>query len=274
MTRWAIAVLAAGVGLVAAAARAGGAEVVNAPTVFASRTLPSSAVTSFAVKCPPGHVATSGGVSSPPAGAGVLRIAPTGVGTYAFRLTNPTARPKRVGVAVTCRKVEAGPRLTVRHVQTTFRVGSDSQRSARLACPSRTTAAGWGVDVDGTALELRVASATLRGFRFTLHNTRSRARRATVYGNCVTVLRSAGAAPAPLRVKITTWTDAVVLSRQHYRHRCPSGWFSLGAGFAVGRPSLHLAGAAAVQGGGSWWVTHDASDQARVQLQLSCGRLG
>ena len=68
MGRWVIALVAAGVVLVAAAARAQTDQVVLAPTVFASHNLPSDAITGFTVSCPAGYAAVSAGVSRPGAG--------------------------------------------------------------------------------------------------------------------------------------------------------------------------------------------------------------
>lgn len=52
MGRWVIALVAAGVVLVGAAARAQTDQVVLAPTVLASHDLPSNAITGFTVTCP------------------------------------------------------------------------------------------------------------------------------------------------------------------------------------------------------------------------------
>ena len=57
--------MAAGVVLVAAAARAQTDQVVLAPTVFASHDLPSNAITGFTVTCPSGYAPSARGVSSP-----------------------------------------------------------------------------------------------------------------------------------------------------------------------------------------------------------------
>ena len=60
-----IALVAVGIGLVAASAWAQSGQVVLGPTVYASHDLPSDAITGFTVPCPSGYVAVSAGVSSP-----------------------------------------------------------------------------------------------------------------------------------------------------------------------------------------------------------------
>src|SRR5438034_11785901 len=100
MGRWAIALVAAGVVLVAAAARAQSDQVVLAPTVFASYSLPSDAVTGFTVSCSSGYLAVSGGVSRPGVGATLLSVRPLGLRGFTFRFGNPaTNDATRVTVA-------------------------------------------------------------------------------------------------------------------------------------------------------------------------------
>jgi hypothetical protein len=284
MGRWVIAVLATGIGLLAVSARA---EVVLAPTVYASRKLPSDAITTFAVACPAGHFAVGAGVSAPAAGTALLKAAPASPRAYTFSLGNPGANgAKRVTAAVACRKVRpGGPRLALRPVRATLTVGRGTQRSAALPCPPKTTPAGSGVDLDpgrarraapfaGAALELRAATASLHGFAFTVRNAGHRLRRAVVYGNCLTVVRSAGAPPTPLRVRITTFTDSLHAGRQRLGHGCPPGWFSLGAGYAVSSAAVRVVGAAPLGRGGRWWVENAAGGAGKVDLQLVCGSLG
>src|SRR4051812_42995951 len=110
MERWVIVLLAAGIALVAASARAGTEQVVVSPTVFASHELPSNAVTGFAVTCPPGFAAVSAGVTSPRAGSTLLTVKPVGPRGFVFRFGNPvTNDATRVTVSVACRKLGGGP---------------------------------------------------------------------------------------------------------------------------------------------------------------------
>src|SRR3954453_6106576 len=97
MERWVIVLLAAGIALVAAPARAGtGGQGVLSPPVFPSHNLPSNAITGFTVTCPAGYTAVSAGVTSPGAGATLLSLKPVGRG-FAFRVGNPaTHGPTRV----------------------------------------------------------------------------------------------------------------------------------------------------------------------------------
>jgi hypothetical protein len=285
MGRWVIAVVAAGVALVAASARAETAQVVLAPTVYASHELPSNAIRTFAVSCPRGYAAVAAGVSNPAPGATLLKVTPVGFGAYTFRFGNPaTSGAARVTVAVTCRKVRVGPLLKLKPVKLTFSVRPGTQKSASLPCPAQTTPAGGGIDLaptsaksatafGGAPLELRASTATLRGFRLTVRNTGKRVRAAAAYGNCLTVVRAAGARSAPLRVKITTFTDPVPPGRKRIAHACPRGWFSLGAGYAARPRSVHVTGAAAVTGGGRWWIENNGDVDAKANVQLTCGTL-
>jgi len=285
MGRWVIAVVAAGVALVAASARAETAQVVLAPTVYASHDLPSNAIRTFTVSCPRGYAAVGAGVSNPAAGATLLKVTPAGLGAYTFSFGNPaTNDAARVTVAVTCRKIRVGPLLKVKPVRLRFSVKPGTQKSASVPCPPQTTPAGAGIDLapasaksaaafGGAPLELRASTATLSGFGLTVRNTGKRVREAVGYGNCLTVIRSAGAQSAPLRVKITTFTDPVPPGRKPIAHACPRGWFSLGAGYAVRSRSLHVTGAAAVTGGGRWWIENGGDVGARANVQLTCGTL-
>jgi hypothetical protein len=282
MGRRVILALAVGLGLIAASARA---QVVLAPTVYAGHHLRANAVTAFTVGCPAGYLAAGGGVSTPAPGTTLLRVAPAGLGAYAFRLGNPRANgARRVTAAVACRRTRVGGSLLkLLPVKVALTVGPGAQKSVVLPCPAQTTPAGFGVDLaarpaksaasfSGAALELRASTASLRGFGFTLRNSGRRAHRAVAYGNCVTVVRSAGARPKPLRVKITTFTELVPAGRRRVGHVCPTGWFSLGVGYTARAPSVSVVGAATVDRGGRWWI-ENAAGEAKVGLQLACGSL-
>ena len=137
MGRWVIALVAAGVVLVAAAARAQSGQVVLAPTVYASHNLPSDAITGFTVTCPPGYVAVSAGVSSPGAGSTLLSVRPVGLRAYTFRFGNPaTNDPTRVTVAVACRKIRPpGPVIVLKRVKTRVVVRPGRRSRARSPAP-------------------------------------------------------------------------------------------------------------------------------------------
>jgi hypothetical protein len=262
--------------LVAASASA---QVVLAPTVFRTAELRSNAVTSFSVACAAGYVAVSAGVSTPAPGATLLTKKPVGRRAYSFRFGNPASdAERRVTVAVACRRIRAGaPLIQLKSVARRLNVPPGAQKAITLTCPPNTTPAGSGVDVASgrasTAVRVRAATATLRGFGFTLQNSGKAARRVALYGNCITVVRSRRAARRPLQVRITTFTDLVRPGRQQVTHACPRGWFSLSAGYAAGSRLLAVEGAAAVGGGGRWWVWSKAQAETAT-LQLVCGRLG
>jgi len=282
MGKWVIALMAAGVALVAASASA---QVVLAPTVFATHGLPSNAITAFTVTCPPGFVAVGAGVSSPAPGTTLLSIRPVGLRAYVFRIGNPATNPaQRVTVAVACRKLRVGgPALRVRPVKLKLVVKPGAQRTASLPCPQDTTPAGAGTDIQpqrgkaaggfaGNPLSVRTLTASLRGFAVTIRNSGHARRSAVLYGNCVTVLRPAGSEPAPLRVQVITFTDPFHPGLQRVMHPCPSGWFSIGAGYALRSPVLRLEGAA-IDGGARWWVRNTGDGAATARLQLACGRI-
>src|SRR6476661_6094605 len=216
MGRWVIALVAAGVVLVAAAARAQSGQVVLAPTVYASHNLPSDAITGFTVTCPPAYVAVSAGISSPGPGSTLLSVRPVGLRAYTFRFGNPAANdPTRVTVALACRKTTGGPVFTMKPVKTRVVVNPGETKSGTLTCASRTTPAGAAVDLDprrarsvdsfaGAALSLRTSTASLRAFQFRIANTGARAHDVLVQGNCATVLLASDVERTRLNTKIST----------------------------------------------------------------------
>jgi hypothetical protein len=287
-----IALLAVGIALVAASARAQSAQVVVAPTVYASRDLPSNTVTAFAVTCSAGYAAASAGISTPAPGTTVLAIAPVGLSSYRFRIGNPaTNGDQRVRVAVACRKVLAagtGSRLTLKlkPLKATYlTVPARKAASATLACPPGTVPAGGGVDLDsnrgktvetyrpGPGVGVRRQTATLRRFSFSLQNTAMQAKRVAVYGGCLTLVREAGAPRERLHVQATTYRVLVHPGAQVVTRRCRPGWFSLRAGFSLRASPTTAAGAAAVAGGGRWSLVSDATTDTLADVQLACGRL-
>jgi hypothetical protein len=287
-----IALLAVGIALVAASARAQSAQVVVAPTVYASRDLPSNTVTAFAVTCSAGYAAASAGISTPAPGTTVLAIAPVGLSSYRFRIGNPaTNGDQRVRVAVACRKVLAagtGSRFTLKlkPLKATYlTVPARKAASATLACPPGTVPAGGGVDLDsnrgktvetyrpGPGVGLRRQTATLRRFSFSLQNTAMQAKRVAVYGGCLTLVREAGAPRERLHVQATTYRVLVHPGAQVVTRRCRPGWFSLRAGFSLRARPTTAAGAAAVAGGGRWSLVSDATTDTLADVQLACGRL-
>src|SRR4051794_7653443 len=136
MERWVIVLLAAGIALVAASARAGTDQVVAAPTVLATHELPSNAITGFAVTCPPGYVAVSAGVTRPGPGSTLLSVKPVGPSGFVFRFGNPvTNDATRVTVAVACRKLSGGPVFKLKLVKNRFVVRPGTQKSVTLTCP-------------------------------------------------------------------------------------------------------------------------------------------
>lgn len=285
MGRWVIALVAAGVVLVAAAARAQSDQVVLAPTVFASHNLPSDRITGFTVSCPGGYVAVSGGVSSPAAGATLLSVRPVGTTGFTFRFGNPVTNDgTRVTVAVACRKIAGGPVLKLKRVKTRIVVGPGTQKTGTLACPPKSTPAGAAVDLtpgqaksvdsfSGGALSLRATTANLKAFQFRVANTGDRAHSAVVEGNCATVGLVPQVEHAKLSTKITTYTNVVAPGRHHFRHRCPSGWISLGTGYALTSASLRPEGAAAIGTAGQAWLRNTGSAALTARVQVVCARV-
>jgi hypothetical protein len=285
MGRWVIALVAVGVVLVAAAARAQTNQVVLAPTVFASHNLPSDAVTGFTISCPAGYAAVSGGVSSPAAGTTLLSVRPIGTSGFTFRFGNPvTNDATRVTVAVACRKITGGPVLKLKRVRTRIVVRPGTQKTGVLACPPNTTPAGAAVDLtpgqaksvdsfSGGSLSLRASTATLKAFQFRVANAGDRVHGAVVEGNCATVGLMPHVEHAKLTTKITTYTNLVTPGRRHFRHRCPSGWSSLGTGYVLTSASLRLEGAAAIGPAGQAWLRNTGAAPITAQVQVTCARV-
>lgn len=285
MGRLVIVLVAGGVVLVAAAARAQSEQVVLAPTVFASHKLPSDAITGFTVSCPHGYLAASGGVSSPGAGATLLSIRPVGLSGFTFRFGNPvTNDATRATVAVACRKISGGPVLKLKRVKTRVVVKPRTQKSGSLACPPNSIPAGAAVDLDpaqaksvdsfsGGALSLRATTATVQAFQFRIANTGRRAHNTVVEGNCAAIGLAPQVEHARLSTKITTYTDTVTPGRHHFRHRCRRGLVSLGTGFTLTSGSLRLEGTAAIGTAGRAWVENTADSPLTVRLQVVCARV-
>jgi hypothetical protein len=288
-----IALLAVGIALVAASARAQSAQVVAAPTVYAIHNLPANAVTTFTVPCSAGYAASSAGVATPGPGTTVLAIAPVGLRGYRFRIGNPaTNGDQRVRVAVACRKVlsaGSGPRFTLKLKPLKTRyltVPAKKTASAALACPPGTVTARGGADLDPSqgktvdayrvrpGVSLRRQTATLRRFTFSLHNTATHAKRVALYGGCLTLTREAGAPRVRLHVRATTYRVLVHPGAQVVTRRCRPGWVSLAAGFSLRNRVTNATGAAAVAGGGRWSVLSDGATDTLADVQLACGRVG
>src|SRR5690242_4829168 len=178
-----IALVAVGMGLVAAVAWAQPGQVVSGPTVFASHNLPAGAITGFKASCPPGYLALSGGVSKPGDGSTLLSVRPSGARAFIFRFGNPAASDAtRVTVAVACRMARGGPVLKLTPVKTKLVVKPGKAVSGILACPAHTTPAGAAVDLEpgratsvgsfgGASLSARASTASLHAFAFRIANT-------------------------------------------------------------------------------------------------------
>jgi hypothetical protein len=288
-----IALLAVGIALVAASARAQSEQVVVAPTVYATHDVPANAVTTFAVACSAGYAATSAGISTPAPGATLLAIAPVGRNSYRFQIGNPAANgDQRVRVALACRKVlsaATGLRFTLKlkPLKTTYlTVPARKAASATLACEPGTVPAGGGVDLDPNlrnavdayrgrpGVSLRRQTATLRRFSFSLQNTATQTKRVALYGGCLTLAREAGAPRERLHVRATTYRVLVHPGARVVTRRCRPGWFSLAAGFSLRARVMNATGAAAVSGGGRWALVSDAATDTLADVQLACGRVG
>jgi hypothetical protein len=263
------------------------AALVLGRTVLHAVGLSAGAVETIAVACPRGYLAMSGGVSVAAPGVALLRAVPAGTRAYAFALGNPAPNPaRRVTVAVGCRALRArtGAKIRVRHVAPrSFRVAPGAQRTAALACPAGTAPAGAGVDLapggrrssgfGGTPLSLRKLTESLRGFSFTVRNAGRSARTVAISGTCITVVSRAGSSPARLRVKVTTYREPLDSGRRTLTRRCPRGWFSLAAGYALPAPALTMEAAAAITAGARWSVFNSSNASRQVVLQLACGRV-
>jgi hypothetical protein len=288
MGRWVIALLAAGVALVAASARAQTEQVVLAPTVFATHGLPANGITTFTATCPRGYIAVSAGVSTPAPGTTLLEVTPVGLSSYRFRFGNPvTNDDQRVTVAVACRKVSAAKYVfRLKPLKTKYVIAPPRKAAAAiLDCPSGTTPAGAGVDLDpargksvhayraGPPLSIRRQTTTLSRFSFSVLNSGAQSRTVAFYGGCLTLVRAAGTAPQRLHVKVTTIRVALHLGPQTITRRCPSGWVSLAAGYSLLSRPTTTAGAAAISRCGQWALLNDGEGGTKADVQLACGRL-
>jgi hypothetical protein len=281
-----IALVAVGIGLVAASAWAQSGQVVLGTTVYALHDLPSDAITGFTVTCPPGYFAVSAGVSRPAPGTTLLSARPVGLRAFTFRFGNPvTNDATRVTVAVACRKSNGGPVLTLRPVKTRVVVKAGQMKSGTLTCPPQTIPAGAAFDLEpdrvksvdafaAALLSVRTSTASLRAFQFRIANAGKRAHDALVQGNCATVLFTPDLGRARLSTRILTYTDLIAPGRHHVLHRCPSGWTALGAGYALNSVSVRIDGAAAIDASGSWWVRNTAASPVTARVQVICARLG
>jgi hypothetical protein len=291
MGRVAIALVAAGIALVVASARAQGEQRVLTPSVFVTHNLPPNAITAFGVACRRGFIATSAGIAKPAAGATLLAITPVGVRAYRFRLGNPVTNAKqRVTVAVACRKPvasgQAKYKLKLKALKpTTAKAPPGKVAGVSLACPPGTVPAGAGADLDpnrqksvqgyrgGLRLTIRRQTSTLNRFSFSVQNAGSQTRAVVIYGGCVSLARAPGAPRERLHVEVTTFRVDVSAGNQSFSRRCRRGWFSLTAGFAVRSRLTHVDGAVAVGSGGRWTVSSDADTPSPAELQLACARL-
>jgi hypothetical protein len=282
MGRSVITVLAlACVGLVAASARAQpevARQFVLAPSVSATHGVPSGSTTSFTVTCRAGFTAVSGGIGTPAPGTAVLAIAPVGLSAYRFRIANPaTNDDQRVAVVVACRKIRAGGSRFVLGLkplaQKVVVVPPGKTASATLPCPKGTTPANGGFAFGSTALSVRSETSTLTSASYGFANSGSRARRATVYGACLTLFRAADAPFEQLHVQVTTFRVPLGNGRQTLGRSCRGGWFSLDAGYTLRARSTRLDGAATTAHGGRWKLTNPTDAAVLVDVQVACGRL-
>lgn len=286
MGRWVIALVAVAAGLAAPSSLA---QVVLSKSVFHTANLPSDALTTFTVTCPRGYIAGSAGISTPAPGVTLLGIRPAGARTFTFRFGNPVTNPdQQVTVVVSCLKFASKMpiRLKVSPVQLKVTVAPSRPNSAALLCPPDTSPAGWGEDIapvrsgqgylPGAAarVSLRKVSMDLGGFSFSLRNSGTKAQSVTLYGTCVTALRSPEASRERLHVRITTFRTPLQPGNRRIAESCSTGWVSLTAGYALRSPLTTIDGVAAIGTGARWWVASDAEGQTTVDLQLVCARLG
>ena len=101
----------------------------------------------------------------------------------------------------------------------------------------------------------------LGGFSFVVFNGSSSAQKVALYGNCLTVVRPAGAKPERLAIKITTFRDlagpgdaAVHVTSVR---RAGSRWLP---DYAVRSAQHTVQGAAAIMTGGRWSVGERRAD--------------
>jgi hypothetical protein len=282
MCRWVMAVTAACVALVAAAARAETVQreqVVLAPSVLASHVVRSHATTSFTVACRSGFLAVSGGITRPAPGTTVLAITPAGFSAYRFRIANPAGNDdQRVTVSVACRKLGAPriskyalrlkplkPRIVV--------VPARKTASAVLSCPKGMTPANGGFAFGSTGLSVRRETSTLAAARYAVANSGSKARRAVLYGGCLTLFRTADAPFEQLHLTVTTFTVPVQPGEQTVARSCRRGWFAIDAGFALRSSRTRVTGAAVTAAGGRWVVAAGGDATVLADVQLACGRI-
>ena len=286
MGRRLIAFVAVAAGLVAPSSLA---QVVLARSVFHRVDLPSKTIRNVAVSCPRGYVAVSAGVSNPAPGVTVPSIWPSGLAGYKFLLVNPvTNSDQQATVVVACRNfVFKAPttRLKVTSVQAKLKVPAGRLRATALPCPPSTVPAGWGYDIApvksgrgsvpeaAARMSLRRVSMHLGGFSFSLRNSGAKAQSVTLSGTCLTALRPAGTSQERLHVKITTFRVPLQAGSHGVVRKCPAGWVSLSAGYALRSPVATIDGAAAIGAGGRWWVASDSERAATADLQLVCTRL-
>ncbi len=277
MGRGVIALLAAGAALVASA-HAQREQVVLARTVLATHALRAGAITSFTVACRRGYVAASAGVSKAAPGTAVLGSRPVGVDAYRFRFGNPAGNgPKRVTVALACRRLTRADehRYALRVTTVKMRAVVPARRTvpASLTCPAGTVPAGGGAELART-MAIRRRTSSLSTFSFSVHNPSPQARRGVLYGSCLTLARSAGAPLRRLHVDVSTFRVQVRPGAQTVGRRCPRGWFSVAAGYALRSTLTQIDGAAVFGAGGRWSLTSDATAPTTVDLQLACARVG
>ena len=285
MRKWVIWLCAAGA-LVAVPAAI--SQVVLAPTVYHSASLPSDSIRTFTVTCPAAYFAVSAGVSKAAPGVTTLSLRPASARAFVFRFGNPSTNPDRtISVAVACRKIRAlsgKPRLKLVRLKTKpVLVPAKGQKLVVIQCPNGTVPAGGGVDLaprrgkalagfGGSPLELRSQSSDLKRFGFDVRNTDSKPHAAVLYGNCVTLVQPAGSEPGRLQVKVTTRTTPVQPGLHTFKRSCLSGWVALATGYTLA-PKLTLGGSAAVGRAGKWTIANGGVGQVLAQLQLTCVRL-
>ncbi len=254
-------------------------QVVLAPSVSATHGVPSGAVTSFRVACRSGFTAVNAGVTSPAPGTTVLAIAPAGLSAYRFRVASPADNDdQRVTVSVACRKIgTSAARFALRVKPLEHRtvvVPAHGTARAMLPCPKGTTPANGGFAFGSTTLSVRRESSTLTSASYSLANSGSRARRAVLYGACLTLVRTADAPFAQLHVRVTTFRVPLRTGAQTIARSCRKGWFSLDAGYLLRARTTTLDGAAATTSGARWRLTNPTDAAVLADVQLACGQLG
>lgn len=282
MGRSVLAVTAACVALVAASARAQTEQarpVVLATSVSVTQEVRPNAVTTFAAGCRAGFTAVSAGVTSPAPGTTVLAISPVGLSAYRFRIASPTGNgARRVTTTVACRKIGGGTRKFVLRLKPlrprSVVVPPNATVSARFACRKGTTPANGGFAFGSTALSVRRKTSTLTSASYSLANSGSRARRAVVYGACLTLFRTADAPFEQLHVQVDTARVPLPPGGQILARSCPRGWFSLAAGYVLRAGTTKLDGAAPTARGGRWQLTNPTDAAVLADVQVACGRLG